>query len=219
MSKETAFYPRLKAMTDEWMDLFGYWAPTVVTDTEEEYRAVRETAGLMDFTMLRKVDIEGEGAQDFVNSIVTRDVSKLTPGPHRLRRAHGRRREDDRRLHVDDALALEYPLLRRERPRLRDLQREGAGLDHRPRVHRRDAAPLPPGAQEPRDAPGDRQPGPLERGVPVLHVPRGRRDRRHPGLHDPARLHGRARLRALGRPGPGARALGRARSSTRSRRG
>jgi aminomethyltransferase len=80
VSKETAFYPRLKAMTDEWMDLFGYWAPTVVTDTEEEYRAVRETAGLMDFTMLRKVDIEGEGAQDFVNTMVTRDVSKLTPG-------------------------------------------------------------------------------------------------------------------------------------------
>jgi aminomethyltransferase len=80
VSKETAFYPRLKAMTDEWMDLFGYWAPTVVTDTAEEYRAVRETAGLMDFTMLRKVDIDGPGALDLVNSIVTRDVSKLTPG-------------------------------------------------------------------------------------------------------------------------------------------
>ena len=80
MSKETAFYPRLQALTDEWMDLFGYWAPTVVTDTEEEYRAVRESAGLMDFTMLRKVDLDGPGALDLVNSIVTRDVSKLTPG-------------------------------------------------------------------------------------------------------------------------------------------
>jgi aminomethyltransferase len=79
-TKETAFYPRLKELTDEWMDLFGYWAPTVVTDTQDEYRAVRETAGLMDFTMLRKVDIEGPGAQDFVNTLVTRDVSKLTPG-------------------------------------------------------------------------------------------------------------------------------------------
>ena len=80
MSKETAFYPRLQELTDGWMDLFGYWAPTEVTNTAEEYRAVRETAGLMDFTMLRKVDIEGEGAQDFVNTIVTRDVSNLTPG-------------------------------------------------------------------------------------------------------------------------------------------
>jgi aminomethyltransferase len=79
-TKETAFYPRLKELTDEWMDLFGYWAPTVVTATEEEYRAVRETAGLMDFSMLRKIDIEGPGAQDFVNTVVTRDVSELTPG-------------------------------------------------------------------------------------------------------------------------------------------
>ena len=80
MSKETAFYPRLKALTDEWMDLFGYWAPTVVTDTLEEYRAVREAAGLMDFSMLRKVDLDGSGALELVNSVVTRDVSKLTHG-------------------------------------------------------------------------------------------------------------------------------------------
>src|SRR5438046_1698940 len=80
MSKETAFYPRLKVLTDEWMDLFGYWAPLTVTDTLEEYRAVRETAGLMDFTMLRKVDLDGPGALDLVNRVVTRDVSKLEPG-------------------------------------------------------------------------------------------------------------------------------------------
>ena len=30
--------------------------------------------------MLRKVDLDGPGAHEFVNSIVTRDVSKLTPG-------------------------------------------------------------------------------------------------------------------------------------------
>jgi aminomethyltransferase len=80
MSEETAFYPRLQAMTDGWMDLFGYWAPTVVTSTPEEYRAVRESAALMDFSMLRKVDIEGPGAQDFVNTIVARNVAKLEPG-------------------------------------------------------------------------------------------------------------------------------------------
>jgi glycine cleavage system T protein len=80
VSKETAFYPRLKEMTEDWMDLFGYWAPSVVSDTFEEYRACREAAALMDFTMLRKVDIDGPGAQAFVNTIVTRDVSKLEPG-------------------------------------------------------------------------------------------------------------------------------------------
>lgn len=80
MSKETAFYGALGAMTDRWMDLFGYFAPAVVTDTQLEYRAVREAAGLMDFSMLRKVDLDGAGALGLVNSIVCRDVSTLSPG-------------------------------------------------------------------------------------------------------------------------------------------
>jgi aminomethyltransferase len=80
MSKQTAFWPRLRALTDQWMDLFGYAAPAVVTDTLEEYRAVRTSAGLMDFSMLRKVDIAGPGAMTFVNSFVTRDLAKLKPG-------------------------------------------------------------------------------------------------------------------------------------------
>jgi aminomethyltransferase len=101
VSKETAFYPRLNALTDEWMDLFGYWAPTVVTDTLEEYRAVRETAGLMDFTMLRKVDIEGDGALELVNSVVTRDVSKLTPG----RIAYGALTDENGKM-VDDCTTM-----------------------------------------------------------------------------------------------------------------
>jgi aminomethyltransferase len=80
LSKETAFYGKLAAMTDQWMDLFGYWAPTVVSDTLEEYRACREAAALMDFSMLRKVSLDGPGALELVNGIVTRDVSKLGPG-------------------------------------------------------------------------------------------------------------------------------------------
>jgi aminomethyltransferase len=79
VTKETAFYAPLKAMTDQWMDLFDYWAPTVVTDTLEEYNGVRQTAGLMDFGMLRKYDITGPGALELVNSVVTRDLTKLRP--------------------------------------------------------------------------------------------------------------------------------------------
>jgi aminomethyltransferase len=101
VSKETAFYPRLKALTDEWMDLFGYWAPTVVTDTQEEYRAVREAAGLMDFTMLRKVDIDGDGALELVNGVVTRDVSKLSPG----RIAYGALADENGKM-VDDCTTM-----------------------------------------------------------------------------------------------------------------
>jgi glycine cleavage system T protein (aminomethyltransferase) len=80
MSKLTPFHPRLSAMTDRWMDLFGYAAPSVVTDTLEEYRACREAAALMDFSMLRKVYLDGEGAQELVDAIVCRDVSTLPAG-------------------------------------------------------------------------------------------------------------------------------------------
>jgi aminomethyltransferase len=101
LSKETAFHPRLAALTDQWMDLFGYWAPSVVSDTLEEYRACREAAALMDFTMLRKVDIDGPGAQAFVNTIVTRDVSQLTPG----RIGYGALTDEDGKM-VDDCTVM-----------------------------------------------------------------------------------------------------------------
>jgi aminomethyltransferase len=101
VSKETAFHPRLAALTDEWMDLFGYFAPAVVTDTAEEYKAVRETAGLMDFTMLRKVDLDGPGALELVDSVVGRDVSKLERG----RIAYGPLVDEDGKM-VDDCTVM-----------------------------------------------------------------------------------------------------------------
>jgi aminomethyltransferase len=70
----------MAALTDHWMDLFGYAAPSVVTDTIEEYRAVRTAAGLMDFSMLRKTDVTGPGALDLLNSLLTRDLARLRPG-------------------------------------------------------------------------------------------------------------------------------------------
>jgi aminomethyltransferase len=79
-SRETAFFPRIAAMTDDWTDLFGYLAPRVVSTIADEYQACRRTAALMDFSMLRKVDIEGPGAVDLVNSAVTRDISRLPQG-------------------------------------------------------------------------------------------------------------------------------------------
>jgi aminomethyltransferase len=101
VSKETAFHPRLATLTDQWMDLFGYFAPSVVTGVADEYRAVRETAGLMDFTMLRKVDLDGPGVLELVNSVVGRDVSKLQQG----RIAYGPLVDEDGKM-VDDCTVM-----------------------------------------------------------------------------------------------------------------
>ncbi len=79
MSKLTPFHAQLSAMTDKWMDLFGYAAPSVVSSTREEYRACREAAALMDFSMLRKVYLDGVGAEALVDSVVCRDLSTLPP--------------------------------------------------------------------------------------------------------------------------------------------
>lgn len=80
MTKPTAFYERLSALTEHWVDLFGYWVPALVTDPIEEYRAVRWTAGLMDFSILRMVDVDGPGAVELVDTVVTRDLSGVRSG-------------------------------------------------------------------------------------------------------------------------------------------
>src|SRR5260370_35770243 len=80
---------------------FGYSARTLVTTTADECGAVGETAGLMDFTMLRKVDLDGPGALELVNSIVGRDVSGLAQG----RIAYGPLVDDDGKM-VDDCTVM-----------------------------------------------------------------------------------------------------------------
>jgi aminomethyltransferase len=100
-SRRTAFYPRIAAMTDRWMDLFGYLAPAIVSTTAEEYRACREAAALMDFSMLRKVDIVGPGAAELMNGIVTRDLAKVPQG----RIAYGALTDDDGKM-VDDCTCM-----------------------------------------------------------------------------------------------------------------
>lgn len=108
---------------------------------------------------------------------------------HRLRCAHRRARQDGRRLHVHDPVTDGGALLRRERSRSRHVRGSGGGVaDHGVGADGGVAAPVPAGPGEP-PHPGAADAGrPVGRRVPVLHLPRGRRDRRHPGVHDPARL-------------------------------
>lgn len=50
-------------------------------DIPTQYRAVREGAAVMDYTVaIRRAEIAGANALEFVNSVVTRDISGLKPG-------------------------------------------------------------------------------------------------------------------------------------------
>lgn len=103
MSIRTAFYDRIAELTDDWMDLFGYAAPAVVTDTLGEYRAVRDAVGLMDFSMLRKIDVSGPGALGLLDGLLTRDLTGVRPGHI----AYGALVDDDGKM-VDDCTASVY---------------------------------------------------------------------------------------------------------------
>lgn len=85
----------------ELVDIYGMGIPAVVDDPITEYRAVREGAGLLDFSPLMKVDVEGADAQDKVDLLHTRDITQLTPG----RIAYGAIL-DDRGLMIDDSTVM-----------------------------------------------------------------------------------------------------------------
>ncbi|MEV1131660.1 aminomethyltransferase family protein [Agromyces sp. NPDC049794] len=65
---------------DEWSDVAGQATPNRVAGTELEYRAIRTGAGLLDFSMLPKWEIVGDGALDALNAIFSRDVTALRAG-------------------------------------------------------------------------------------------------------------------------------------------
>ncbi len=66
-------------------DIYGMAQPVAIEDPMLEYRAVREGVGLLDFSPLMKVDIEGPDAKRKLNRLHTRDLSKVTRGADRLR--------------------------------------------------------------------------------------------------------------------------------------
>jgi aminomethyltransferase len=64
----------------ELIDIYGMGIPAVIDDAESEYRAVREGVGLLDFSPLFKVDVEGTGALEALNRLVARDLERVAPG-------------------------------------------------------------------------------------------------------------------------------------------
>jgi aminomethyltransferase len=60
---------------------FAGWAmPIEYEGTLAEHRAVREAAGIFDLTHLGKVDVEGSGATDWLQAVLTNDLSRVEVG-------------------------------------------------------------------------------------------------------------------------------------------
>lgn len=61
-------------------DIYGMAQPIAIEDPMVEYKAVREGVGLLDFSPLLKVDIEGPDAKAKLNRLHSRDLSKVPTG-------------------------------------------------------------------------------------------------------------------------------------------
>lgn len=82
LTRESGFHPRTSALTRTFGDYRGFWVPHCYANAGaiEEYWACRERAVIMDLSPLRKMEVLGPDAEQFLNGIITRDVRKLSVG-------------------------------------------------------------------------------------------------------------------------------------------
>ena len=82
LTRETAFHPRLSALTRHYIEYRGYWLPTRFTSEGpiEEYWACRERVALADLSPLRKFEVTGPDAEALLQYCLTRDMRRLAIG-------------------------------------------------------------------------------------------------------------------------------------------
>ena len=83
MSVGTAFHPATAPLNrkQQWREWSGYFASSAYADAHDiEYNAIREAAALIDVSPLFKYVVRGADAARLVDRVITRDVTKLTPG-------------------------------------------------------------------------------------------------------------------------------------------
>jgi aminomethyltransferase len=82
LTRETAFHPRLCALTRDYAEYRGYWLPNRFSAEGpiEEYWACRKKAVVIDLSPLRKFEVTGPDAEELLQHCLTRDVRKLSTG-------------------------------------------------------------------------------------------------------------------------------------------
>ncbi len=84
----TAATPLLKTPLTEWhrahgaqlVDFAGWEMPVSYGGIVDEHMAVRQRAGLFDVSHMGRLFVRGAGAEAYLQSLITNDVSKLVPG-------------------------------------------------------------------------------------------------------------------------------------------
>ena len=79
---ESPFHERTyeACYNNDWYRWAGYKIAREYSNTELEYTAMRNTAGVLDITPMHKYDIKGADAIKFVDKLVTRNVTEIKSG-------------------------------------------------------------------------------------------------------------------------------------------
>lgn len=82
LTRETGFHPRTSALTRSFGEYRGFWVPHAFAKggAIDEYWACRERAVIMDLSPLRKLEINGPDAEQFLQGLFPRDIRKLAVG-------------------------------------------------------------------------------------------------------------------------------------------
>ncbi|PDS28366.1 aminomethyltransferase [Rhizobium phaseoli] len=81
-TKETPFHQKFADLGAEFVPYSGYFLPAHFRNTTvvDEYWAIRDKTVIMDLSALRKCEIIGPDAEEFLDGCITRDLSRLGIG-------------------------------------------------------------------------------------------------------------------------------------------
>lgn len=80
MPNRTALYDRHVALGGRMVDFGGWELPQQYTSIKDEHLAVRTVAGLFDISHMGRLDLLGPRAEEFLQRVLTNDVSAVRPG-------------------------------------------------------------------------------------------------------------------------------------------
>ncbi|MET1247794.1 glycine cleavage system aminomethyltransferase GcvT [Sporolactobacillus sp. STCC-11] len=78
--KTTPLYDFYRSQDVKLIDFGGYLLPVQISGIKQEHNAVRSNAGIFDVSHMGEFLIQGEKAEQFLQKMVTNDVSKARPG-------------------------------------------------------------------------------------------------------------------------------------------
>lgn len=78
--KQTTLYQIHLQLNAKMSDFQGWQMPLYYTNASDEYHAVRAAAGLFDVGHLGRIELAGPGAQPLLQTIFTRNMSRLAEG-------------------------------------------------------------------------------------------------------------------------------------------